>query len=205
MTSAAADKYLTPLLQSLHTLAERYEDFAAQLAAAELQAQQLRARPDADLAGFQTTLVAMLDPAEQQDPYLRAAAGRVLGLLDLDLRPGVGLNAAGLPAIDWVEIPAGEFIYQKGERLTLPKFYISRYHVTRKQFEVFLNADDGFADPRWWAGLAEKKERLPSRKRRRIRCSVSGITRLMGRAGTTRLLSAAGGRIVLAASMIWSG
>lgn len=38
-----------------------------------------------------------------------------------------------------VEIPAGEFIYQDGEKKTLPKFYISRYEVTIGQYAQFLD------------------------------------------------------------------
>ncbi|HRF95210.1 MAG TPA: SUMF1/EgtB/PvdO family nonheme iron enzyme, partial [Aggregatilineales bacterium] len=68
------------------------------------------------------------------------------------------------PAIDWVEIPAGEFIYQQDTKLTLPTYYISRYHITYRQFQAFLEAEDGFADGRWWDGFAEKKERFHIQK-----------------------------------------
>jgi uncharacterized protein YllA (UPF0747 family) len=39
-----------------------------------------------------------------------------LGRLKLDDRTGVGLTADGLPDIDWVAVPGGEYIYQDGER-----------------------------------------------------------------------------------------
>ncbi|MDX2077610.1 MAG: SUMF1/EgtB/PvdO family nonheme iron enzyme [bacterium] len=94
------------------------------------------------------------------NPYQRATIGRVLGILDLDHRHGLGLNEAGLPAIDWVEIPEGEFIYQQDTKLTLPTYYISRYHTTYRQFQAFLEAEDGFGDGGWWDGFAEKKERF---------------------------------------------
>lgn len=93
------------------------------------------------------------------DLYQRLVIGRVLGLLDLDDRLGLGIDADGLPAPDWVEIPAGEFIFQADEQLYLPTYEISRYHTTYKQFKAFLDAEDGFCDPRWWEGLAERKER----------------------------------------------
>ncbi len=74
-----------------------------------------------------------------------------------DPRPGVGLRPDGLPDIDWVEIPAGEFIYQDRQRLTLPTFYIARYPVTYVQFQAFVDAPDGFRNDEWWRGLAERE------------------------------------------------
>lgn len=63
-------------------------------------------------------------------PEARAAAGRALGLTDLDTRRGVGLRADGLPEIDWAEVPGGSFVYQAGERRTLPTYYMGRYPIT---------------------------------------------------------------------------
>jgi formylglycine-generating enzyme required for sulfatase activity/DNA-binding NarL/FixJ family response regulator len=37
-----------------------------------------------------------------------------------------------------VEIPAGEFVYQEGEKVTLPTFYIDEYEVTIAQYAKFL-------------------------------------------------------------------
>ncbi len=37
-----------------------------------------------------------------------------------------------------LEIPAGEFIYQEGEKASLPKFYIDEYEVTIGQYAEFL-------------------------------------------------------------------
>lgn len=74
-----------------------------------------------------------------------------------DPRIGVGLNENGLPDIDWVEIPAGPFIYSEGETqqtLELPAFKISRYPVTNSQFQAFLDAG-GYHDNRWWQGLTK--------------------------------------------------
>jgi formylglycine-generating enzyme required for sulfatase activity/CheY-like chemotaxis protein len=39
-----------------------------------------------------------------------------------------------------VEIPAGEFIYQNGERMNLPVFWIDTYEVTIAQYAAFLAA-----------------------------------------------------------------
>ena len=92
----------------------------------------------------------MLDP---QYPFQeRAAAGREINKIG-DPRPGVGLRPDGLPDIVWCEVPAGEFIYQKDERVTLLAFHIAKYLVTYKQFQAFIDAPDGFSNAKWWDGL----------------------------------------------------
>jgi formylglycine-generating enzyme required for sulfatase activity len=100
-------------------------------------------------------LVRLVQTAGALTPPERSECGMALSLLG-DTRRGVGLRADGLPDIDWVEIPAGEFIYQDDERLTLPTFYIARYPITHAQFQVFLDAPDGFERDEWWAGLSLK-------------------------------------------------
>jgi len=40
---------------------------------------------------------------------------------------------------DMVAIPAGEFIYQNGQKLTLPTFYIDKYEVTLGEYKKFLD------------------------------------------------------------------
>ncbi|MBZ0277089.1 MAG: SUMF1/EgtB/PvdO family nonheme iron enzyme [Anaerolineae bacterium] len=87
----------------------------------------------------------------------RAAVGRALGIPGIDPRPGVGLEA-GLPDLDWVEIPAGEFIYGNGEKRHLDDFAISRYPITHLQFQAFVDAADGFHNPEWWAGLGHHEQ-----------------------------------------------
>jgi len=77
---------------------------------------------------------------------------QLLTCLD-DTRSGVGLRADGLPDIEWVPIPAGNFFYQDGELIHLPTYYLARYPVTTLQFQVFIDAPDGFANPVWWNGL----------------------------------------------------
>jgi len=39
---------------------------------------------------------------------------------------------------EMVEIPAGPFVYQAGQKLTLPTFYIDKYEVTMAEYEKFL-------------------------------------------------------------------
>jgi formylglycine-generating enzyme required for sulfatase activity len=57
-----------------------------------------------------------------------------------------------LPDIDWVEIAGGEFIYQQGERRSLPSFGMARYPITNIQYQTFIDAG-GYREKRWWTDL----------------------------------------------------
>ena len=81
----------------------------------------------------------------QTKPPRRLEIGDELDRLG-DPRKGVGLDEQGLPVIDWVEIPGGPFVYQHGEKVELPTFYISRYPVTNAQFQAFIDAG-GYGKP----------------------------------------------------------
>ncbi|MGB7990852.1 MAG: formylglycine-generating enzyme family protein, partial [Candidatus Methylophosphatis roskildensis] len=100
-------------------------------------------------------LARMTDVGRESHPYARAAIGRALGRFGLDPRPGVGLRADGLPAIDWVEIPSAAFIYQSREHPALPTFHLARYPVTNAQFQAFIDAG-GYREDAWWTGLAQR-------------------------------------------------
>jgi hypothetical protein len=109
----------------------------------------------------------LTDLERDPDPAARAAIGQALGVevngALLDPRPGVGVfedpkTGLSLPDIDWVEVPAGDFLYQDGERRKLSAFRIARYPVTNAQFEAFVGDPQGFASPGWWEGLAERSE-----------------------------------------------
>lgn len=63
---------------------------------------------------------------------LAAALGSVYWFI---LRPK-GSVARNLDRM--IEIPAGEFIYQNGEKVTLPTYYIDQYEVTIAQYAEFL-------------------------------------------------------------------
>ncbi len=106
----------------------------------------------------------LTDLAGEPDPQGRAAIGRALGRLGLDDREGVGVIDQ-VPDIDWVEIPAGGFLYGEArERRHTDGFRIARYPVTYAQFQAFLDAPDGYADDRWWQGLTSP-EREPAAPR----------------------------------------
>ncbi|MEI7866476.1 MAG: SUMF1/EgtB/PvdO family nonheme iron enzyme [Candidatus Methylumidiphilus sp.] len=117
------------------------------------------------------------------NPPERAHLWMALGRLGWDDRPGVGVinpvgansfaenksnnkanefapTIAAIPDIDWVDIPEGPFLYgDKKTDITLPAFKIARYPVTNRQYQCFID-DGGYADGRWWQGLAETP--LPS-------------------------------------------
>ncbi len=129
--------------------------------------------PDALVRTVQDALVA-LATGKAAPVRERAAAGDALNLVG-DPRPGVGVSAAGLPDIDWVEIPAGPFLMgntaQSDEMayvvempqhtVVLPAFAISRYPITVAQFECFVR-DGGYTERRrhcWTAAGWQWKSR----------------------------------------------
>jgi formylglycine-generating enzyme required for sulfatase activity len=68
------------------------------------------------------------------------------------------------PPFEWIGIPAGKvtivglraaaasFVENRYESKTydVPSFAIARYPITNAQFQVFVDAPDGYSDPRWW-------------------------------------------------------
>ena len=104
----------------------------------------------------------LTDLKNEPNPLSRAAVGRALDLTNLDNRPGVGLRADGLPDLMWCEVPAGEFTMGSDQdsdnpikKLTLPTFSVSKYPITYRQFQAFIDAEDGYRDAKWWEGLHE--------------------------------------------------
>ena len=100
-------------------------------------------------------LLRLIDVEREPESQARAAVGRALGRLNLDDRKGVGLDARGIPDIDWVEVPAGHFVYQHGKRRYLETFWIGRHPITNAQFDAFI-LDRGYEDDLWWRGLEER-------------------------------------------------
>ena len=125
--------------------------------------------PDATLFRLRAKwLPRLVDVERKPNPEGRANVGRALGRIKLsdgsllDHRKGVGVvsvpsaqGATLVPDIDWVEVPEEAFQYgEKRKTLDLPTFWIARYPVTYAQFQAFVDTPDGFANPRWWDGLA---------------------------------------------------
>jgi len=113
------------------------------------------------LEKYRSVWIARLtDLKSDPEPKARAAVGRALGLADLDNRPGIGLRADGLPDLAWCEVSAGEFTMGSEQdsdnpikKLTLPTFYIAKYPISYRQFQAFIDAEDGFRNAHWWNGL----------------------------------------------------
>lgn len=78
-----------------------------------------------------------------------------------------------LPLLEWREIPAGKVIIERGRKRTVYEvdaFGISKYPVTNAQYQVFIEAEDGYRDDRWWEYSAaalrwhsDNREPLPVR------------------------------------------
>ena len=104
-----------------------------------------------------------LDEAETSHEQ-RAIIGVRLSLLG-DPRPGVGLREDGLPDILWCEVPAGEVTLEENAgTFEVDLFYIAKYLVTWIQYRAFLEAEDGFTNPKWWRGLPFERPDKPGRQ-----------------------------------------
>jgi hypothetical protein len=90
-------------------------------------------------------------------PLERVQAGNDLNS-PMDPRRGVGIRMDGIPDIDWIKVPAGDFIYQNGQTASLPAYFIARYPVTYVQYQSFIDDPSGYAQDRWWQGLAVRQK-----------------------------------------------
>jgi formylglycine-generating enzyme required for sulfatase activity len=71
-----------------------------------------------------------------------------------------------LPMLEWINIPGGIVTLDKSIQGTEPpesektvsEFFISKYPVTNKQFQVFVDDQNGYADPRWWQFSEESRK-----------------------------------------------
>ncbi len=81
----------------------------------------------------------------------RALIGERLDVLS-DPRSGVGVDPGGTPDIHWCSVPGGEVAIQaKPRRKQVGSFQIARYPITVAQYRAFLEAEDGWRNPNWWA------------------------------------------------------
>lgn len=128
-----------------------------------------------ELAELLANLFQLPDLHSQVSLDLKNTIGSVLARLG-DPRPGVGLRPDGLPGICWSQVPAGSFLMGSDKekdrqaensefpqhKVFLPGYTISRYPITNKQYEVFV--EDGGYTEKWrhcWteAGWRWKSER----------------------------------------------
>lgn len=110
-----------------------------------------------------TAMLAELERPETSHKR-RALIGERLDALG-DPRQGVGVDAGGTPEIAWCPIKGGRIGIQLRKDPADPNskvvdtrtrevapFQIARYLVTVAQYRAFLEAADGWRDPRWWGG-----------------------------------------------------
>jgi len=84
-----------------------------------------------------------------------------------DTRPGVGVDENSFPQFEWCSVPAGQIeLEENAGRFNISPFFISQYPVTFRQSRTFLEAADGYHDPRWWTDLLYKPE--PGEQYRKI-------------------------------------
>ena len=84
-----------------------------------------------------------------------------------DPRPSVGVDKKGLPQFEWHSVPHGRIKLEvNAVTFAVTAFFISQYPVTFKQYQAFLEAADGYHDPRWWTDLQRKSE--PGEQYRKI-------------------------------------
>lgn len=65
------------------------------------------------------------------------------------------------PPFDWCPIPAGKVTIEYGDSdhkiFDVPAFAIAKYPITNAQYQVFVDAKDGYRDSRWWDYSNEAK------------------------------------------------
>jgi len=66
---------------------------------------------------------------------------------ELDILPG---------PFEWCVIPSGTTTLTSFGTVDVEPFEMAKYPVTAGQFDCFIQAVDGYEDPRWWAGLAKR-------------------------------------------------
>ena len=100
---------------------------------------------------------ALTDQADQPSAEARAGIGRALAAWDLDHRPGIGLLPDGCPDIDWVVFSDVQpFVYQGRAHKGLPPFALSRYPITHRQFQAFVEAHDRYRHVSLPIGMAQR-------------------------------------------------
>lgn len=88
-------------------------------------------------------------PKDETSHEERRDIGDRLSLIG-DTRDGVGVKD-GLPDILWLPVEGSNGLYkfEFGEFEVHP-FFIARYLITYAQYQVFVDAEDGFRNPLWW-------------------------------------------------------
>ncbi|MBA3967843.1 MAG: SUMF1/EgtB/PvdO family nonheme iron enzyme, partial [Nitrospirales bacterium] len=94
-----------------------------------------------------------------------------------DPRPGIGVDADGLPDFDWCEVPAGAVTLEENMgTFKVVAGEISRYPITWIQYRSFLEAHDGYHNPQWWEGLAERPDQPGTQYRQQDNHPVDNVS-----------------------------
>mgnify|MGYP001206681078 CR=1 FL=1 len=114
----------------------------------------------AELADFQGLQIRRLPDFERDMERLHGAIER---LLRADT-PTPTVSDLPPPPFAWIDIPAGRVTLhtwdnwednyvpkgKQGTSFDVPAFSIAKYPVTNAQFQVFIDADDGYRSDSWW-------------------------------------------------------
>jgi formylglycine-generating enzyme required for sulfatase activity len=66
-----------------------------------------------------------------------------------------------LPDVEWCVIPEGNVMMDVNGKLTLvlvEAFKMSKHLITNAQYQLFVDAEDGYSNPKWWDFSAEAKK-----------------------------------------------
>jgi len=99
-----------------------------------------------------THIPAVVKDTSDSPPSVRGRAG---GGVNINIP---ALTAAILsilpPPFDWCPIPAGkvtiEYSNTDHQTFDVPAFLMAKYPITNAQYQAFVDAKDGYRDPRWW-------------------------------------------------------
>ncbi|MEI7554533.1 SUMF1/EgtB/PvdO family nonheme iron enzyme [Candidatus Chlorohelix sp.] len=75
-----------------------------------------------------------------------------------DPRSGVGVAANGVPDITWLPVHPGGKLKIGEQTFEIQPFYIAKYQVTYAQYDVFVQAADGYNNPEWWQGFPPRRQ-----------------------------------------------
>jgi formylglycine-generating enzyme required for sulfatase activity/energy-coupling factor transporter ATP-binding protein EcfA2 len=129
-------------LQSVQEAAERLGIERAQVE----EPMQTFIRPESDW---------LVEELERSDTthYRRAEIGDRLERIG-DRRPGVDVRPGNIPDIVWCDIAGGRVkLEDRAGTFDVTDFLISKYPVTYRQFNAFIDDPEGYANERWWQGL----------------------------------------------------
>jgi formylglycine-generating enzyme required for sulfatase activity len=111
----------------------------------------------------------LLEEIKSQSPthYRRASIGDRLAEIS-DVRPGVGVDQNGRPDIVWCSVQGGEVTLVDIRRgrvehtlgtFPVAPFCIAKFPLTWVQYRAFLEDPNGYANPKWWNGLAIRQNK----------------------------------------------